>query len=57
MDIVSGLPETVNGFTGCVVFIDRLSKMAYFAPVSSIVDSIGLAQIFLDNVFCLHGMP
>ena len=47
----------MNGFTGCVVFVDRLSKMAYFAPVSSTVDSIGLAQIFLDNVFRLHGMP
>ena len=57
MDIVSGLPETMNGFTGCVVFVYRLSKLAHFAPVSSTVDSIGLAQIFLDNIFRLHGMP
>ena len=57
MDIVSGLPETATGYTGCVVFVDRLSKMAHFVAVPSTVDSEHLAQIFLDHIFCLHGMP
>ena len=57
MDIVTGLPETAEGYSGCVVFVDRLSKMAHFAAVSSRVDSEQLAQIFINNVFRLHGMP
>ena len=54
---VSELPEIASGFSGCMVFVDRLSKMTHFVAVSSTVDSTELAQIFLDNVFRLHGMP
>ena len=57
MDIVSGLPETASGCTGCVVFVDQLSKMTHFVAVPSTVDSEHLAQIFLDHVFRLHRMP
>ena len=57
MDVASGLPETASGCTGCVVFVDRLSKMAHFVAVPSTVDSEHLAQIFVDHVFRLHGIP
>ena len=56
MDIITHLPVSDNGFSSCVVFIDRLSKMAHFVPATASLDSERLARlfgtIFFDSMAC-----
>uniref|UniRef100_A0AAV1VIK4 Integrase catalytic domain-containing protein n=1 Tax=Peronospora matthiolae TaxID=2874970 RepID=A0AAV1VIK4_9STRA len=57
MDFVFGLPKDLEGNTGIVVFVDRLSKMAHLAAVPNSIDAEGTAKLFIDRVFCQHGLP
>ncbi|POM69251.1 LOW QUALITY PROTEIN: Putative retroelement, partial [Phytophthora palmivora] len=45
-----------QGNTGILVFVCRLSKMHYLAPVRDKVTGKQAAQLFLDSVFCYHGL-
>ena len=42
---------------GYLVFVDRLSKMAYLAAVLDSIDGEGTAFLFIDRVFRPHGLP
>jgi hypothetical protein len=56
MDFIIGLSKLGNKFVIMVV-VDCLSKYAYFFTLQhSFTTSMG-AQIFMDQVFKLHGMP
>jgi hypothetical protein len=57
MDMVTGLPKTKSGNDAIIVFVDRLTKMAHFAPTTKQVNGEGWAKLFINNVFRLHGMP
>lgn len=57
MDFIFGLPADANRKTGILVFVDRFSKMVHLAAVASTVSAQQCARIFIDRVFCLHGMP
>jgi len=58
MDFVTGLPEsTASGFTGILVVVDRLTKMAIYLPCRKDIDSPELARMFFDHVICKHGGP
>ncbi len=57
LDLIISLPQTTSGATAIVVFVDRLSKMVHLAPCTDEVNAEGLAEIFLHNVFKLHGLP
>jgi len=37
--------------------VDRLYKVAHYIPTTTEVNSKGIARLFLDNIFCLHGLP
>lgn len=56
-DLITGLPPTDNGHDAIVVFVDRLTKMVHFRATRSSLDTRGYAQLFLDTVVCLHGVP
>ena len=57
MDEVSGFP-TSEGCDAIWIFVDKLSKMAHFVPITkSGFDAVALAKIVFGNVFKLHGMP
>jgi transposase InsO family protein len=56
MDFVTGLPSS-NGFDTIWVVVDRLTKLRHFAPCSTTIDAKGLAELFLSNIFRLHGLP
>jgi len=56
LDLVTGLSIS-NGFDALLVVVDRLSKIAYYIPTTTEVNSKGIARLFLDNIFCLHGLP
>jgi hypothetical protein len=56
MDFISGLPKSGNKSVIMVVF-DRLSKYAHLCALQHLFKSSTVAQISMDQVFKLHGMP
>lgn len=56
MDFIEGLPR--SSAANCImVIIDGFSKFAHFVPLLHPFSSQQVAQLFLDNVYRLHGMP
>ena len=55
-DLVTDLPPSA-GYTAIAVFVDRLTKMVHFAPCTKEISADQYAQLFVDNVFRLHGTP
>jgi hypothetical protein len=56
MDFIVGLPKSCNNSVIMVV-VDRLSKYAYFCALQNPFTPSTMAQIFMGNIFKLHGMP
>jgi hypothetical protein len=56
MDFITGLPKLVNKFVIMLV-VDCLSKYAHFYTLQHLFTTSRVAQIFMDQVFKLHGMP
>jgi hypothetical protein len=56
MEFITGLPKLGNKSVIMVV-VDRLSKYAHFCTLHHPFTSSMVAQIFMDQVFKLHGMP
>jgi len=58
MVFVTDLPwSTALGFTGILVVVDRLTKMAIYQPCQKDIDSLELARMFIEHVICKHGVP
>ncbi|GJR78670.1 transposon ty3-G gag-pol polyprotein [Tanacetum coccineum] len=53
---VYSLPNS-QGKTGILVVVDRLSKYAHFIALSHPYTAKSIAQLFLDNIYKLHGLP
>jgi hypothetical protein len=56
MDFIVGLPKSGNKSIIMVV-VDRLSKYAHFYALQHPFTTSTVAQLFMDQVFKLHGMP
>ena len=56
MDLVTDLPES-NGFMAIVVFVNKLTKMVHLTGCKQEIIAMQYTQIFIDNVFWLHGLP
>ena len=55
-DFIMKLP-LVQGYDSILVVVDRFTKMAYFVPTTEKTMAEGLARLFRDNVWQLHGLP
>lgn len=56
MDFIDGLPR--SGHADCImVVVDKFSKFPHFIPLLHPYSAQKVAQVFLDNVFRLHGVP
>ncbi|GJY98001.1 putative mitochondrial protein [Tanacetum coccineum] len=56
MDFVEGLSNS-HIKTMIMVVVDRLSKYSHFMALSHPFTAIQVAQLFLDNIYKLHGLP
>jgi transposase InsO family protein len=56
MDFVTGLPWS-EGYDAIWVVIDRLTKMRHFVPCRTTTTAHDLADLFLNNIWRLHGLP
>ncbi|GJZ64393.1 putative reverse transcriptase domain-containing protein [Tanacetum coccineum] len=57
MDFVSGLLITPNSYDSIWAIVDRLTKTVHFLPMKK-TDSIEkLAQLYLKEIVCKHGVP
>jgi hypothetical protein len=57
MDFIVGLPRTRAGYDSIWVVVDRLTKSAHFIPVKTSYNSAVLAELYMYQIVCLHGVP
>ena len=57
MDFVSAFPLTQRKHDSVWVIIDRLTKSAHFIPVRIDYSMDRLAELYVDEIFRLHGVP
>lgn len=56
MDFVEGLP--MSGHANCIlVVIDSFTKYAHFLSLKHPFTAAGVAKLFLDQIYRLHGLP
>ena len=56
MDFIEGLPLS-QGKSVIMVVIDKFSKYAHFLPMSHPFTALQVAQLFLNHIYRLHGLP
>jgi len=47
----------VQGYDSILVVVDQFTKIAHFVPTTEKTTAEGLARLFRDNVWQLHGLP
>ncbi|XP_070002853.1 uncharacterized protein [Nicotiana sylvestris] len=57
IDFVVGLPWTLRKFDAVWVIVNRLTKLAHFIPVVTTYSSEWLAQIYIQEIVRLQGVP
>jgi hypothetical protein len=56
MDFIDGLPQS-RQFNCILVVVDKLSKYVHFIPLTHPYTANKVADLFVDIVYRLHGMP
>jgi transposase InsO family protein len=57
IDFIVGLPRTPAGYDSIWVIVDRLTKVAHFIPVRTNYTGAKLADLYMIQIVCLHGVP
>jgi transposase InsO family protein len=57
MDFITGLPRTSKGYDSIWVIVDRLTKVAHLIPVKTTYSGAKLAELYMAQIVCLHGVP
>ncbi|CUA70042.1 Transposon Tf2-12 polyprotein [Rhizoctonia solani] len=55
-DLIVGLPES-EGYDAILTVVDHLSKMVYFIPTHSDATATDVANLFVNFIWKLHGLP
>jgi hypothetical protein len=56
IDFIEGLPIS-HDYSTILVIVDRLTKYSHFFPIKHPFIAATIAQVFLDNIVKLHGVP
>nr|GEW28932.1 putative reverse transcriptase domain-containing protein [Tanacetum cinerariifolium] len=56
-DFITKLPRTQTGYDSIWVIVDRLTKSAHFILVNEKFKTKKLAQLYLKEIVCKHGVP
>ena len=56
MDFIEVIPK-LGGNTIILVVVDRISKYSHFCALNHPYTASSVAQIFMDRIFHLHGIP
>jgi hypothetical protein len=56
MDFIEGLPKS-EGKDTILVVVDKLTKYSHFISLQHPFTTKTIVQLFMDNVFKLHGLP
>jgi len=56
VDFIIKLP-LAQGYDSILVVCDRMTKMVYFVPTTKRTSVEGVARLFQNNVWKLHGLP
>ena len=57
MDFITGLPKSAKQNDAIAVVVEKLSKSTHFVLVKSTCKVIDIVNIFMKEIFRLHGMP
>jgi hypothetical protein len=57
MDFIVGLPNTSRHHNSIWVIMDMLTKTTHFLPVHTTHRAEKYAEIYIDQILCLHGIP
>jgi len=55
-DFITKLP-LAQGYDSILVVVDWLTKIVHFIPTTEKTSAEGLARLFRDNMWKLHGLP
>jgi hypothetical protein len=56
LDFTTGLPKLTKKNGDIMVMVDKRSKSTHFIPVKSTCKAIDIDDIFMKDIFRLHGM-
>lgn len=56
LDFVEGLPQS-DQYDALLVVIDNFTKYGHFIPIKHAYTALHIAQIFMNDVYKLHGLP
>ena len=54
---ITVFPLTQKQHESIMVVVDKLSKFAHFIPMKSTYNAVNVTEIFLKEIFRLHGVP
>jgi hypothetical protein len=57
MDFITGFPRTRKQHDAIMVVVDKLTKAANFIPMKTTHKETHVADIYMREVACLHGIP
>jgi hypothetical protein len=55
-DFITNLTKS-KGYDSILVVTSYLSKLAHFIPTQTVADAVKLAELFIENIFKLDGLP
>lgn len=56
LNFVEGLPSS-NKYNSILVVIDKFTKYGHFIPLAHTYTTLQVAQLYLDNIYRLYGLP